>query len=510
MYVGDYLARRCAYTPDAPALVDVFAEPHARYTYRALNARADRLAAWLRAEGVRYGDRVALLAYDGTVHYDVFFACGKLGALHVPLSWRLHARELAAQIAHVEPTLLLHDTAAPIDALVTDLPDALRAAAAQLPRFVPLDDCAGLAAGPAQAVSQPVTYDALAVIDTACLLFTGGTTGRPKAAQISHRQIVWNTFNARLADVRESDVFLNIFPLFHAGGLFAFSVPLLILGGTVIQTRRFDAAQVLRTIEAESVTILGGVPTVFHALAAAPEWQAARLDSLRFCMSGGAPMPVPLIQRFQREKGIVFRQGFGMTEFGPGVFSLPAEEAERRAGSIGRPNFFVDARIVDPATHALVPAGGVGELMLRGPSATTGYYRDDAATAALFDAAGFLHTGDMARVDDDGFFYIVDRLKDMYISGGENVYPAEVEAALHEHPAVALCAVIGVRDERWGEVGCAFVTLRAGEHADEAALLAFLDARLARFKVPRSVVFRDTLPLSAAGKILRRALRDEG
>ncbi|HET9985901.1 MAG TPA: long-chain fatty acid--CoA ligase [Longimicrobiales bacterium] len=502
MYIGDYLARRCVYSADQVALVDAAATPSRRYTYAAMNDRADRTAGWLRAEGVGKGSRVAVLASDGVAFYDLFFACGKLGAVLVPLNWRLHPLEVEAQVRLVEPAVLLHD--GPLVAATVAHLAGLRDA----PRIETLGSggayAAGLAAG---ARPEPITCESLTERDAACLLFTGGTTGRPKAAEVSHGQIVWNTLNTRLGDVRESDVFLNIFPLFHAGGLFAFSVPLLILGGRVVQLPRFTPADVLRQIGEERVTIFGGVPTVFQMLADAPEWAAADLSSLRFCMSGGAPMPVPLIRRYQQEKGVVFRQGFGMTEFGPGVFSLAATDAERKAGSIGKPNFFVDARVVDPETNRPLPPGEVGELVLRGPSAMSGYFRDPEATARVFDAEGYLHTGDLARVDDEGYFSIVDRLKDMYISGGENVYPAEVEGVLYRHPAVAMCAVVGVPDERWGEVGRAFVVLRVGASATEAELIDHARSHLARYKLPRSVVFLDRLPVSGAGKILKRELR---
>jgi len=358
------------------------------------------------------------------------------------------------------------------------------------------------------APADPVTCPSVTERTTACLLFTGGTTGAPKAAQISHGQVAWNAFSAHLADVQGTDTVLNVFPLFHTGGLFAFAVPLLILGGTVVQAPGFDADDVLRQIEAERVTIFGGVPTVFQRLAAADAWGAADLSSLRYCLSGGAPMPIPLIRRYRDEKGVVFRQGFGMTEFGPDVFSLPAADAERKAGSIGRPNAFVEARVVDPETGRPVPTGTVGELVLRGPAATTGYFRDPEATAAAFDAEGFFHTGDLARVDDEGCFTIVGRRKEMYISGGENVYPAEVEAALDALPAVAQSAVVGVPDERWGEAGLAFVVLQPGATATEADVLDALRERLARYKVPRAVVFRDALPVSGAGKVLKHDLRE--
>jgi fatty-acyl-CoA synthase len=501
MYIGDPLARRALYTPQSLALVDGSVEDlPRRFTYAQLNQRANGVAAGLRAHGITHGSRVALIAHDSIVFYDVFFGCGKLGAALVALNWRLHPRELEEQVRLTEPALVLFEEAGAPGSAVAHL-EAMDSA----PTCITLGEVESMAR--AHTV-QPVSCDALTERDTACLLFTGGTTGRPKAAQMSHGQIAWNTFNTRLGDVRETDIFLNIFPMYHAGGLFAFSVPLLILGGTVVQMKRFDAAEVLRIIAHERVTIFGGVPTMFQMLADSPAWPSADLSSLRFCMSGGAPMPIPLIKRYQSEKGVVFRQGFGMTEFGPGVFSLPAEDAERKAGSIGRPNFFVDARIVDLERGQPVPTGERGELVLRGPSAMTGYFRDPVATAAAFDAQGWFHTGDLAYVDEDGCFYIVDRIKDMYISGGENVYPGEVEAVLYEHAVVAQCAVVGVPDEKWGQVGRAFVVLRPGANASERELIEHTAARIARYKVPHSVVFCDSLPVSAAGKVLRRELRD--
>jgi fatty-acyl-CoA synthase len=495
MTVGDPLAWRAATTPDATALVDLASG--ARLTYRALNERADRLAHALRARGVGPGDGVALLAPDGVRHFDLLFACGKLGAASVPLNGRLHAREIEGQLRLVEPAL----------AVVADgeTADHLRACDG-LPPLLSVEEMDALREA---APAEPVAGSAVTERTTACLLFTGGTTGAPKAAQISHGQIAWNAFSAHLADVQGTDTVLNVFPLFHTGGLFAFAVPLLILGGTVVQAAGFDADDVLRRIEAERVTIFGGVPTVFQRLAAADGWDAADLSSLRYALSGGAPLPVGLIRRYRDEKGVVFRQGFGMTEFGPAAFSLAAADAERKAGSIGRPNAFVDARVVDPETDRPVPTGAVGELVLRGPAATTGYFRDPEATAAAFDADGFFHTGDLARVDDEGYVSIVGRRKEMYISGGENVYPAEVEAALDALPAVAQCAVVGLPDERWGEAGLAFVVLAPGADATEAELLDALRARLARYKVPRAVVFRDALPLSGAGKVLKRQLLAE-
>jgi fatty-acyl-CoA synthase len=240
----------------------------------------------------------------------------------------------------------------------------------------------------------------------------------------------------------------------------------------------------------------------------APNWADADLCNLRFCTSGGAPLPVALIEQFRREKGVVFKQGFGMSEFGPGVFALAPEDAVAKAGSIGRPNFFVDARIVDEHNQPL-PPGQVGELVLRGPSRSSGYFNDASASTDALDDDGYFHTGDLAQMDDGQYFFIVDRKKDMYISGGENIYPTEIEQVIYRHPAVEMCAVVGVPDATWGEVGKAFVVVRAGETLSEDALRQHIQFHLAGYKVPRHIEFRTQLPVSAAGKILKRALVGE-
>jgi fatty-acyl-CoA synthase len=499
MYVGDYLARRCRYGPEAIALVDAAGPESHRLTFAEMNARADRVAGWLRVRGVSVGERVIYLGHDLADAYDLFFACCKLGAVFAPLNWRLHPREIEGMVTRLGPEVVLWEDAGPISEIVTHLE-----ASGEHP-LIPLEEAA---AAWVDAPADPVTEESVTEETAACLLFTGGTTGVPKAAQISHRQIVWNTMNALLADVLPTDTFLNIFPLFHTGGLFSFSVPLLILGGTVVQPPVFDADRTLALIESEGVSVFAGVPTIFQMLTTAASWENADLSGLRYCLSGGAPMPVPLIERYASEKGVVFRQGFGLTEFGPDVFSLPSDDAVRKAGSIGKPNFFVDAKVVDPDSGEEATAGEVGELLLRGPSAMTGYYCDSEATAAAFDPDGYFHTGDLARIDEEGYCFIVDRLKDMFVSGGENVFPAEIEAAIHEVSGVAMCAVVGVPDDRWGEVGAAFVVPAPGADLSEEMLLGHLRGRLAKFKVPRSVQLVEELPVSGAGKVVKTALRE--
>ena len=342
--------------------------------------------------------------------------------------------------------------------------------------------------------------------DVACLLFTGGTTGVAKAAMVSYRMIAWNTLNTAVHELDRDDVTITHTPLFHTGGLLVYTLPLLVLGGTVVLLRAWDPEGMLDLVERERVTLFFCVPTQYQTLLASERFASADLSSLRFVTSGGAPLPVSVIERWRAVHDTPFKQGFGMTEFGPGGFSMGPEHAVAKAGSIGRPNWFVSAAVVDQSGAAL-PPGGVGELVLKGPSMFSGYFEDPRASAGAVDAGGWFHTGDLAYADGDGFYFIVDRKKDMFVSGGENVNPAEVERALCEHPAVLMCAVVGVPDERWGEVGRAFVVRRDGATADEEELLAFLRTRLARYKQPRSLRFVPELPISPQGKVLKRLLR---
>jgi fatty-acyl-CoA synthase len=505
MYIGDYLGRRALYTPDSLAVIDAGKQPHRAFTYSEMNARANRLANWLRdGAGIRKGDRVAVLAHNGVEYLDTFFACGKLGAIMVGLNWRLHWREQLQLVEKTSPRVLIYSddfkgTAGRIAAHSDVVDHWVHLEGSGIPNSRSFEKIL------VDAVLRPVTTETLTEEDIACLIFTGGTTGLPKAAQISHRMIGWNTLNTIIHDLRHGDTTLNTFPLFHTGGLLVYTTPLLILGGTVVLTRRFDAEQVLHLMEEYAVTVYAGVPTTYQMMTSAPNWESADLSNMRFCTSGGAPLPITLVEKFLQEKGVVFKQGFGMSEFGPGVFALAPEDAISKAGSIGRPNFFVDARIVDDRNQPL-PPGQIGELVLRGPSRSSGYFNDPEATAAAVDSEGYFHTGDLALMDDGGYFFIVDRKKDMYISGGENIYPTEIEQVIYRHPAVEMCAVVGVQDEKWGEVGKAFVVLKPGRALTDDALKQHIGFYLAGYKVPRYIEFRDQLPLSAAGKILKRAL----
>ncbi len=505
MYIGDYLARRELYSPDKLAFIDAGKDPQWRLTYRQANRRANRLANWLKGQGISKGDRVAILARDGYEHLDLFFACAKLGAIHTALNWRLHWQELLDIFRNTTPKLLVfsHDFKEGVEELVSRYPlITIHLDGEGIARSIKFEDALQSAA------DSPVTTENLEAEDIAALIFTGGTTGLPQAAEVSHRMIAWNTLNTVIHDITHNDVYLNVFPMFHTGGLFVYTLPQVIFGGTTILIRQFDPAQVLNLLEREHATVFAGVPTMYQMLTQAPNWEKADLSSLRFCTSGGAPLPVSLVEKYTAEKGIRFKQGFGMTEFGPGIFALAPEDAIHKAGSIGRPNFFVDAQIVDDGSNFLGP-GEEGELVLKGPSYCSGYFNNPKGTAEAVDQRGFFHTGDIARYDAEGYFYIIDRKKDMFISGGENVYPAEIEKVLYQHPAVHMCAVIGLPDPKWGEVGKACVVLKPGVTVSENELLQFMADRLAKFKVPKSVALLPELPISAAGKILKRELKQK-
>jgi fatty-acyl-CoA synthase len=507
MFIGDWMGRGALYWPDHVAVVDTARGDAGRFTYRALNARAEALGGWLRdVAGVQPGERVGLVAHNGVEYLDALFACGKIGAILVPYNWRLHAAELTDLVRAIRPRVLLfgddfRDAVAQVRERVGDGSRLVALEAQGLP------GADAYAAALAHVPAAPVRNDAVSEEDILCLLFTGGTTGRSKGARVSYRMVAWNTLNTLVHEVRPGDVTVTHTPMFHTGGLLVYTVPLLTVGGTVVIMRRWDPEELLALIPREKVTLFFAVPTQYQQLHDSPRFRSTDFSSVRFMTSGGAAMPVPLIQAWQAVHSVPFKQGFGMTEFGPGLFSMGPEFAVSKAGSIGRPNYFIAARLVDDEGRE-VPVGEVGELLLKGPSMCSGYFEDEAATREAIDADGWLHTGDLAHRDADGFYFIAGRKKDMFISGGENVYPLELESALYEHPAVQQCAVVGVPDAKWGEVGRAFVVLKPGETSSPEALLEHLRGRVARFKVPKRVEVVERLPLSAAGKILKRELRE--
>ena len=446
-------------------------------TYAELDERSDRVAAGLLAAGLVPGDRVATLTGTSPEHVVAFFACAKAGLGLVPLSWRLAAPEVAFQLDDARPAIFL------VEAEHAELAEEALAAAAATPRraaFGELEAEGG-------ALDAPVEDD-----DTLLVVYTSGTTGRPKGARLTHANCFWTNLSFDLATgVRGEDVVLQVLPQFHCGGWNVQPLLAWWKGARVVLERSFDATRCLELIEHKRVTTMMGVPAIYQFMAEEPAFAEADLSSLRTAVVGGAPMPEALLERWQK-RGVAIVQGYGLTEAAPNVLCLPPEDAARKAGWAGKPYPFVEVRLSPE-----------NELQVRGPNVFPGYWGNPEATAAAFED-GWLRTGDVADQDDEGNYRILGRLKDMYISGGENVYPAEVEGVLHEHPAVADAAVVGVPDERWGESGVAFVVTRAEVTSEE--LRDWCTERLARYKVPREVRFLDELPRSAMSKVLKEEL----
>ncbi len=501
MFHGDLLGERARLTPEKQALVDMASGQ--RYTYRQLNERALRTAsAFTQSLHVSRGDRVAVLVHNRVELLDLYFAAAKAGFVFVPLNPRLAVPELIKLLGHAQPAVLVYEGETAAKAL---------AAAEQVgvTRLVALDESTSSGhANLQELLSQAPHHVPLPPAhpqDLLAILYTSGTTGEPKGVMIPHRMVAFDALATVIGwQLREDDVSPIFTPLYHAGGLSAFLTPMLAIGGTLVLHRTFDPEEVWTTIEKEHCTVVLGVPTIWRLLADHPLFATVNLRHVRWFISGGAPLPVFLVERY-RERGVVLRQGYGLTEVGVNCFAMTDQDAWRKAGSIGKPLPFTQAKVVDAQGREL-PPGEVGELCLAGPHVCAGYYKNPQATAESFDSHGFFHTGDLAYHDEEGFFYIVGRQKDMFISGGVNIVPAEIEAALLEHPQVADAAVVGVPDEVWGEKGVAFVVPKPGGQVAAAALVAFLKDRIASFKIPKEFCFVESLPRTAYGKVVRREL----
>lgn len=484
--IGSWPGRRARKTPHRTALV----HDDRRISYAQLHDRITRLAHALRAAGIRRGDRVAYLGANHPAYLETLFASGVLGAVFVPLNPRLAAPEITYQLDDCGAQVLIH---APKQAHLVG--GATQVVIEVGPAYEDL-----LAEACHTPLDEPVTPDDLCLI-----MYTSGTTGRPKGSVLTHANVTWNSINVLVdLDLAADERALVCAPLFHTAGLNMLTLPVLLKGGTCIVLEQFDPAVTLEMIASERVTFLFGVPTMYDMMARQPGWDEADLSSLRLLACGGAPVPTSLIEVYLR-RGLTFLQGYGMTEAAPGVLFLDAEHALTKAGSAGVPHFFSDVQVRRPDGTQVGP-GELGEVLVHGPHVSPGYWgRPEESAAVLTD--GWFHSGDAARVDEDGYVTIADRIKDMYISGGENVYPAEVEDVLLTLPEVAECAVIGVPDEKWGEVGRAVVVPAPGVQIDAEALLRELTQRLAKYKVPRSVVFAASLPRTASGKLRKNDVR---
>lgn len=497
----DWLDQHESIRPDKMAILDV--DTGVKTSYRQLNARARKLAAQLQADGVKKGDRVALLLRNCTAFFEAQFACSKIGAICLPLNWRLTSNELAYILGDSTPSVLIYDyvfaeTAVPL----TDSCNI----ALSLEVREPGEDSTYEQALDHQLSHENVesTHD-----DVCMIMYTSGTTGHPKGAMITHGMVFYNVVNlAGPAGVSKDTVQLVMLPLFHTGGLNCYANPILHHGGTILLMREFEPGAALKIIDSpeHGVTHLFAVPAPYQFMMQHPEFANTDLSRVQAAGVGGAPCAEAILKGWL-DRDVPFLQGWGMTETSPGGVSLEAEDALRKIGSAGKPLMHTEIRIVDEDENDVAPEE-VGELLIRGPNITPGYWNNPEATAKTF-TGDWLKTGDAAKFDDEGFVYIVDRSKDMYISGGENVYPAEVENVLYQLPEVAEVAVIGVPSERWGETGKAVMVLKPGQALDEEAVIAHCIKNLAKFKVPASVDFIDALPRNATGKVLKRTLREQ-
>jgi fatty-acyl-CoA synthase len=519
---GGWLARRAASSGERVALIEAFEpidkdaglggtrEPtHRALDYRALEERCARCAAWLRDAGVARGDRVAILLANRSAFLEAVFAAARRGAIALPINTRLAPPELRQIFDDAEPRVLLYEaeledrvaracagmTNPPLCLAIGATPDAYEAAlAAHAPDFS----------------IEPVSPD-----DPMILMYTSGTTGVPKGALLPHRKTLANSQNAQLFfDSSSRDRVLVVVPLFHSFGLQILAIPALYAGASLILQRHFDAAALWQSVEEYDVTFFGGVPTMFRELLGALDARSDRAEviaKLRFAFTAGAAIPVELIHAFEA-RGLLLKQGFGQTETSI-LCCLDARDAIRKAGSVGKPVFHAELRIVRRAeiegpidAWRDVAIGEAGEIVVRGPITMTGYWKRPEATAETLREDGWLRTGDLATIDGEGFVTLVGRARDLFISGGENVYPAQVEETYQQHPDVREIAVVGVPDDRFGEVGCAYVVLEPGVALDEASLRAWGRERLATFKVPRSFIAVASLPRTVTGKVQKHRL----
>ncbi|RRO20782.1 long-chain-fatty-acid--CoA ligase [Saccharopolyspora rhizosphaerae] len=500
MDLGSWISRRAAATPNLPAITFT----GTTLTYGELADRIDRLAAELAAGGVGQGDRVGYAGLNDREFLVALFASARIGAVFVPLNFRLTAPEMSYILGNAGVHTMLADTerAAVVEQVRTEAGLQRTIAVTEAPGWEALPDL--LAAR--EPLAEPVHPDA---DEVAVIMYTSGTTGRPKGAMLTHGNLFWNNVNALLIyDTSQQDVSLVGAPLFHIGGLNVTTLSTLQKGGHIVLTPTFDPVEALRLIEQHRVSTMFGVPAMFLFMSQVPEFESADLSSVRTFICGGAPAPKALIERYG-QRGVTFVQGYGLTETAPLALVLRTDEVDAKIGAAGNQVLpLSDVRLVDAENNS-VPAGERGEICVRGPQVMAGYWKDKAATDAVIDAEGWFHTGDIGVVDDEGYVYVVDRVKDMVISGGENVYPAEVEDVLFHHPAIADVAVVGTPHDRWGEAVTAVAVLHPDATLSLEELREFAQGRLAGYKLPLRLEVVEELPRTSSGKIMKYRLRNQ-
>lgn len=502
MYEISYWVRAQAWSrPDTVAVVG----ESVRWTYRELNEQVSRFSNAMRTQlGFRQGDRVAILSANGPEYLLVLLGVARSGTVMVPLNWRLSPAELEYQIRDSGARRILCSSeylgvAQELTGRIGLEEPVLITRGEESPGVQQLEGLLAEAAG-FDPDEEPLPWENPLVIG-----YTSGTTGKPKGAVLTNANFYWNAINDLLTiDLRSTDSVITLLPMFHIGGLGLFTAPMLLAGGKVVIPPRFDPVEAMQWVEREQITVVMGVPTVHKRLLEAIDQIRPDLSQVRMFYSGGAPCPVDLINGFH-ERGYRFGQGYGLTETSPTVFMLLEADYQRKAGSIGRPAPFNRVRLVDPATGNQVGPGEVGEIQVKGPNLFGGYWKNEEATRRAIED-GWFRTGDMARADEEGFVTISGRLKEMIISGGENIYPVEVEQGIQSHPAVVEAAVYGVPHPDWGEVPHAGVILAPGASLTEEELRQYCTTLLARYKIPKRFHFVAEFPRNAAGKVVKGEL----
>jgi fatty-acyl-CoA synthase len=505
--IGAWLAKRRIKSPERTALVH---GDGATVTYRQFADGADRTASILRGLGVERGDTVAYLGENSPDFLQTMFGTARLGAVFVPINTRLAPPEITHILADCSARVLIHDPefTQRVAAVPAGLPASrvivTGAGSGQRPGLTRLLDMLDTDVTDADATGPGPGE--VGMDDPAAIIYTSGTTGRAKGAVLTHGNLTWVALNCIVDyDVVSTDVALMISPLFHVASLGMGALPVILKGATLVLEKGFEPGRALAQIERHKVTMLSGVPTTYQLMADHPDWASTDLSTLAKLTCGGSAVPVRILDAYER-RGLSFSQGYGMTEASPGATALPPAMTRVKQGSVGLPHFFTEVRIAGGDGAPATP-GTVGEIEIHGPNVFPGYHRLPEATAAAFTPDGWFRSGDLGYLDDEGFLYISGRLKDMIISGGENIYPPELELLLSEIDGVTSAAVIGVPDARWGEVPWAVVTVREGAAVDINTVRDFLDGKVARYKMPKNVIIVDELPRTASGKVRKADLR---
>ncbi|XQY92445.1 class I adenylate-forming enzyme family protein [Metabacillus sp. HB246100] len=491
MVCGDWLRKRADLSPMNVALVDGTTKE--KWTYKELHEQALRWAMFFQDKGLQQGDRVVVVAQNSPIFFEMMFACQKIGCVLTPLNWRLSEAEIREIALHAEPALMVFDDFS-------------------LQAFPTLQTL-GFQWEPLNRVKEKINIQEFCgLIDESkpkdhlpwLMIYTGGTTGKPKGVVITERAINWNAYNTIITwGLTEKDTTLTYMPMFHTGGINALSIPLLMAGGTVVVANKFSASEAIQLLHEYTCTIALFVPTMYHMIVEDPLFQKMPFSSMTAFLSGGAPCPHTIYEKFQ-QRNLPFKEGYGLTEAGPNNFSITPERAHTKVGSVGKPMLLNEVKIVNNEGLE-VQTGEVGELIIKGNHMFTEYFRNEKATMEAL-RNGWLHTGDLAKQDHEGDYFIVGRKKEMIISGGENIYPLEIEQILIAHPNVREATIIGVKDERWGERVIAYVSVKSPEVITVSTLIEHMRPSLASYKLPKEIVILHELPKTAVGKIDKKRL----